>query len=213
MIWIAIGTVTALLAGLLELVDQRDRRAILAAMGIVVLVAMMEPILEPILGQLDLDALSDFLFAEGGLTPAAAALIAGVVVAYMWATSNPSSPVKRELAGMSDERRRQLRLAGIVLGVLAVLAVPLVATGFVSLVLFNVGLYLMLALGLNIVVGYAGLLDLGYVAFFAVGAYTMGLLTAPSSALGGPMSRHSARSGHSGSRCRSCCSSPPASVS
>ena len=37
-------------------------------------------------------------------------------------------------------------------------------------------LYIMLALGLNIVVGYAGLLDLGYVAFFAVGAYVFGLL-------------------------------------
>ena len=37
-------------------------------------------------------------------------------------------------------------------------------------------LYVLLALGLNIVVGYAGLLDLGYVAFYAVGAYTMGLL-------------------------------------
>ncbi len=34
--------------------------------------------------------------------------------------------------------------------------------------------YVMLALGLNVVVGYAGLLDLGYVAFFALGAYTLG---------------------------------------
>ena len=40
-------------------------------------------------------------------------------------------------------------------------------------------LYVMLALGLNIVVGYAGLLDLGYVAFFAVGAYLYGLLASP----------------------------------
>jgi branched-chain amino acid transport system permease protein len=40
-------------------------------------------------------------------------------------------------------------------------------------------LYVLLALGLNIVVGYAGLLDLGYVAFFAVGAYTFGLLASP----------------------------------
>jgi branched-chain amino acid transport system permease protein len=40
-------------------------------------------------------------------------------------------------------------------------------------------LYTMLALGLNIVVGYAGLLDLGYVAFFAVGAYMYGLLASP----------------------------------
>ena len=36
-------------------------------------------------------------------------------------------------------------------------------------------LYVLLALGLNIVVGYAGLLDLGYIAFFAVGAYTYAL--------------------------------------
>jgi branched-chain amino acid transport system permease protein len=39
------------------------------------------------------------------------------------------------------------------------------------------GLYVMLGLGLNIVVGYAGLLDLGYVAFYAIGAYTTALLT------------------------------------
>ena len=40
-------------------------------------------------------------------------------------------------------------------------------------------LYVMLALGLNIVVGFAGLLDLGYVAFFAIGAYMFGLLASP----------------------------------
>src|SRR5262249_7687243 len=40
-------------------------------------------------------------------------------------------------------------------------------------------LYVLLALGLNIVVGYAGLLDLGYVAFYAVGAYLFGLLAGP----------------------------------
>jgi branched-chain amino acid transport system permease protein len=40
-------------------------------------------------------------------------------------------------------------------------------------------LYVMLALGMNIVVGYAGLLDLGYIAFYAVGAYAGGLLNSP----------------------------------
>lgn len=43
----------------------------------------------------------------------------------------------------------------------------------------TVGIYVLLGLGLNIVVGLAGLLDLGYVAFFAIGAYTAALLTAP----------------------------------
>jgi hypothetical protein len=40
-------------------------------------------------------------------------------------------------------------------------------------------LYIMLSLGLNIVVGFAGLLDLGYIAFYAVGAYTYALLASP----------------------------------
>ncbi|GLU35547.1 ABC transporter ATP-binding protein [Trinickia caryophylli] len=40
-------------------------------------------------------------------------------------------------------------------------------------------LYVMLALGLNVVVGFAGLLDLGYIAFYAVGSYTAALLTSP----------------------------------
>jgi len=50
-------------------------------------------------------------------------------------------------------------------------------------VLDQAGIYVLLALGLNIVVGYAGLLDLGYVAFYAVGAYTYALLASPQLAL------------------------------
>ncbi|MET8907103.1 branched-chain amino acid ABC transporter permease [Micromonospora sp. NPDC004551] len=50
--------------------------------------------------------------------------------------------------------------------------------------LFTVSYYVLLALGLNIVVGKAGLLDLGYVGFFALGAYTVGQLTSPDSDLG-----------------------------
>jgi len=46
-----------------------------------------------------------------------------------------------------------------------------------SILFFPVGLYIVLALGLNVVVGAAGLLDLGYVAFYAVGAYTTAMLT------------------------------------
>jgi branched-chain amino acid transport system permease protein len=69
-----------------------------------------------------------------------------------------------------------------ILGAVALLVLPLVLQYFgnawvriADLAL----LYVMLALGLNIVVGYAGLLDLGYVAFYAVGAYMFGLLASP----------------------------------
>jgi branched-chain amino acid transport system permease protein len=53
-----------------------------------------------------------------------------------------------------------------------------VGRAWVRIIAFTL-LYIMLALGLNIVVGYAGLLDLGYVAFFAVGAYFYALLASP----------------------------------
>jgi branched-chain amino acid transport system permease protein len=68
------------------------------------------------------------------------------------------------------------------LGVGALLLFPL-ADGLLNLQLLNAvtdaAVFVILALGLNIVVGYAGLLDLGYAAFFAIGAYTTGVLTWP----------------------------------
>jgi len=77
-----------------------------------------------------------------------------------------------------------LRAKGAIALVVLVLAVlPLVTgatlgTSWVRILDFAL-LYIMLALGLNIVVGYAGLLDLGYIAFYAVGAYTWALLASP----------------------------------
>ena len=74
------------------------------------------------------------------------------------------------------------RWIGIVLiaGTLAVLPFALAQVGTTWVRITNYAiLYILLALGLNIVVGFAGLLDLGYVAFYAVGAYTYALLASP----------------------------------
>ncbi len=65
---------------------------------------------------------------------------------------------------------------------LAALLPFLLTDVWVQMLVF-VGLFIVLGLGLNVVVGFAGLLDLGYVAFFAAGAYTMGLLSSPGSPL------------------------------
>jgi branched-chain amino acid transport system permease protein len=57
---------------------------------------------------------------------------------------------------------------------------PILAGSYIGQVLMLVGLYTLMGMGLNLEVGLAGLLDLGFVAFFAVGAYTTALLTADS---------------------------------
>jgi branched-chain amino acid transport system permease protein len=68
-------------------------------------------------------------------------------------------------------------LGGLTLGIL----MPILGTinGYYLEVATQVGIFVALALGLNIVVGLAGLLDLGYVAFYAVGAYTWAIFGSP----------------------------------
>jgi branched-chain amino acid transport system permease protein len=86
------------------------------------------------------------------------------------------SVIARPFARIPEATRR--RIALLVLVVCA-LAFPIVHTNDADIdSMANAAAYATLALGLNIVVGFAGLLDLGYAAFFAIGAYTYGILTA-----------------------------------
>ena len=85
----------------------------------------------------------------------------------------------------ADDRRQGRRESlWIVLGVLVLILVPFIDA---ALGLNRLGswipmfVFIILAMGLNIVVGYAGLLDLGYVAFFIIGAYSSAFLTSPGS--------------------------------
>lgn len=68
------------------------------------------------------------------------------------------------------------RYLGLVGLAVALLAPFVTATNYSLSVMTSALLFVMLAVGLNIVVGYCGLLDLGYAAFFAIGAYTSGVL-------------------------------------
>jgi branched-chain amino acid transport system permease protein len=79
---------------------------------------------------------------------------------------------------------KPVKIAMWVLLAILAYALPLLEPPFITTpgvdfggVLFVVTMYMLVALGLNIVVGYAGLLDLGYVGFYAVGAYTAAILT------------------------------------
>jgi branched-chain amino acid transport system permease protein len=76
-----------------------------------------------------------------------------------------------------DRIRRRIPQKGVLaLGVVFVLVFPWFADNYGRDVAINVFIYIALGLGLNIVIGLAGLLDLGYIAFYAVGAYTYALL-------------------------------------
>ena len=86
------------------------------------------------------------------------------------------------LASLSGLPEKQERMAKFVLLALLVIVFPFVdkatALRWTAQIIFAL-IFVILGLGLNIVVGYAGLLDLGYAAFFAIGAYTTGILSSP----------------------------------
>jgi branched-chain amino acid transport system permease protein len=78
--------------------------------------------------------------------------------------------------------KQQQKIIVFLLAAIGLLVLPLLLQSFGNAwvrIADTALLYVLLALGLNIVVGYAGLLDLGYVAFFAIGAYMYGLLASP----------------------------------
>lgn len=83
-------------------------------------------------------------------------------------------------------RNRRLRLGALAaLAVLVLLAPAIVGNDATVDALSNIGIYIILALGLNITVGFAGLLDLGYAAFFAIGAYAYAILASDTTATWG----------------------------
>lgn len=96
-----------------------------------------------------------------------------------WVARHGERRVRREgVLGTVEERLAIVPWwAWLTLFVAIVCALPLVSeSGYVRRVAFDTVVFMLLALGLNIVVGWGGLLDLGYVAFFGIGAYAYALL-------------------------------------
>ena len=87
-------------------------------------------------------------------------------------------PVRQRTQTLPSGQQRTLRIGLWLVAIGFVLALPILGS-YPSEVLVVTGIFVLMGLGLNIVVGYAGLLDLGYVAFFAIGAYVMAIITSP----------------------------------
>lgn len=110
------------------------------------------------------------IYAGNGLSWTGTAIAAAVGLAWHGART-----LARRRAG-----KRQASMLGIVLLLAAAVLIPYFTNAFVAQVMLLVGLYALMGMGLNIELGLAGLLDLGFVAFFAIGAYVTALLTADS---------------------------------
>ena len=157
-----VGTGVAALVALLLALPPRLGRGILLGLGLIPLIAI----------------LNSALFAGRGVSLWVAIIIFVVtaVAGYFWDVVQDR--FKARTSNLSPRGQQTMQWGRWALLGVIVLLLPLLGS-YPSEVLNEVSRYVLMGLGLNIVVGFAGLLSLGHVAFFAIGAYTMGVLTSP----------------------------------
>ena len=171
------GAVAGLLGAALKMAPAALRRAIFPGAITVIVAGVFQELIQLMMQQYEgpISDLGAFLYSWEGLTAQGAITIFVLVALFAEVLG---SVLRRRAARIAthDHRRERMIWAGLALLVLVLL--PALAGSYIGQVLMLVGLYILMGMGLNLEVGLAGLLDLGFVAFFAVGAYTTALLTA-----------------------------------
>ena len=177
---VLLSTVAGVAGGVLRIAPTTIRKPVTTALIVTALFAFLQRVIPIALDQLDLAR--DWLYSPiyDGLTWVGAIVIATVSAGVSVLNTRYAGRMR---ASVSGARAREgsaisplwLILAGI--AGLALVVAPLLLGSVISEVLGTVMVFALLGIGLNIVVGYAGLLDLGYVFFFALGAYSLALLT------------------------------------
>jgi branched-chain amino acid transport system permease protein len=177
-IWapLLIGAITGLAGAVIFLLPKRLRSGVTQALIWVMLIGLLRDLLIIMIGQWgSLTPIFRWLFALRGMSPEGAAFLFVVIVALTYIRSTYKMPnIVPARVKVPPPIRRGIPFAILVM---LLLILPGVVGRYPTEVLDNVGIFIIMGLGLNIVVGFAGILDLGYVAFFAIGAYAMGVLT------------------------------------
>lgn len=147
------------------------------AMGFGIMSEILVNILRPRLSSATLKS----LFGNTGLQINAFILLFVLITLsnYWWRRSGKSQYQRLHARQSPRQRTLSTQLSTLLL-IIGLLILPSILGVYLSEIFNNVGLYILMGLGLNIAVGLAGLLDLGYVTNFAVGAYIMALLTSAS---------------------------------
>ncbi|MGZ8629675.1 MAG: branched-chain amino acid ABC transporter permease [Actinomycetota bacterium] len=158
------------------------RRPLGSAVWVTLLLGFLQRIVPIALDQLGVER--DWLYSKvtGGLTWAGAIVVAAVAAGASVLKQRKGDAIRdaivaRRSRGSAGPRLTPLSFLLMLVALAVVLIAPHVLGSVISQVLGTVMVFALLGLGLNIVVGYAGLLDLGYVFFFTLGAYSLALLT------------------------------------
>lgn len=166
------------------------RRAALTGVLTVVAVALLQPFNSQILRgtqeelQILTSPLTDFLYSGRALRIPAALVIGLAAVATYAVMKRPDRvPLQTRINSLPSRPRRAAHGSELIVFLVVLAILPPILGPGLSQTFVRAGIFILMALGLNIVLGFGGMLDLGYVAFFAVGAYTTAILTSPTDGL------------------------------
>ncbi len=173
-----LATGSAGLAGaIMRIIPEVPRRALLYGLGITLLVGAFGETVRLILQEnLDRDTLREIFRRDTLRENAALTLfIVSTVAGFLWAMFGGRARSEFEALGAGS--RHQIRNLGMLAFAALLLALPWLIGRTLSDVAVTIGIFVLMGLGLNIAIGLAGLLDLGYVTNYAVGAYMLAVLT------------------------------------
>jgi len=181
MILLVTGAVIGLLTALVHVIPLTWRRATISGLTIAALIALLQDLLRITLTPFpEFSKSIAWMFGsrgQEGLSVNGALVVFIVVTAVNYFSATRGDAVRGRVRALPTGTQRALRWTNWGLLGAFLLIWPQIAGPYLSEVSNSIGLFILMGLGLNIVVGYAGLLDLGYVAFYALGAYTMAVLT------------------------------------
>ncbi|HKY52812.1 MAG TPA: hypothetical protein VJM08_00840, partial [Anaerolineales bacterium] len=175
------GTLIGLLTALIHLIPTNWRNAVINGLSFVLLIALLQDLIRITLSPFPAVTRSlAWMFGsrgQEGLSVVGAIVVFLIVASLNYFFATRGDAIRGRVRALPKSTQQGLRWFSWIVILLLLLIWPNVAGPYLSEVTNTVGLFILMGLGLNIVVGYAGLLDLGYVAFFALGAYTMAVLT------------------------------------
>lgn len=175
------GALIGGLAGLLRYLPDSIRVSLLGATTWVILVGLLQELLTVTFQNLGpVKEIASSFFGRSGLTIPGAVIVFVVMFTGQFVQIERGKQIQARLESLPLPQRRLLTILALSVVLVVLLSLPMLLGLFFSETLVTVGLYVLLGLGLNIVVGFAGLLDLGYAGFYAVGAYTLAILTSTS---------------------------------
>jgi branched-chain amino acid transport system permease protein len=172
---IVVGAVTGALAGVLLGLPASVRIPLIVGLASVLFFGLFAGLLRTPMLVTPLAGFARFVFGPEGLTVAGATMVFVLSVATT-AVVRRTKPRQR-VDALPPRQRRLVVGPLLLLTIVFLLLYPLALGPFFAQVVALVAIFILLGMGLNITLGLAGLLDLGFVAFFAVGAYTVALLT------------------------------------